>query len=39
MHDTLGTIIHCKLARNCDIESRDKWYKHEPESVLDNENY
>ena len=23
----------------CNFEARDKWYKHEPESVLENEGY
>ena len=31
--------IHCKLARKCNIKARDKWYEHEPESVLENEDY
>ena len=26
-----------KLARKCNFESGDKWYKHEPDSVLENE--
>ena len=28
-----------KLARECNFESGDKWYEHEPESVLENEEY
>ena len=31
--------IHCKLARKCNIKARDKWYEHEPESVLESEDY
>ena len=38
-HDNLGKIVHWKLARNCTFEAGDKWYEHEPESVLDNEDY
>ena len=34
-HDNLGKIVHRKLAR----EAGDKWYEHEPESVLENEDY
>ena len=34
-HDSLGKILHWKLARN--FEAGDKWYEHEPESVLENE--
>ena len=36
-HDNLGKIIHWKLARKCNFEAGDKWYEHEPESVLENE--
>ena len=28
-----------KLARKCNFEAGDKWYEHEPESVLENEDY
>ena len=38
-HDNLGKIVHWKLARKCNFEARDKWYEHEPESVLENEDY
>ena len=38
-HDNLGKIIHWKLHRKCNFEARDKWYEHEPESVLENEDY
>ena len=38
-HDNLGKILHWKLARKCNFESGDKWYEHEPESVLGNEDY
>ena len=36
-HDNLGKIVHWKLARKCNSEAGDKWYEHEPESVLENE--
>ena len=32
-------IVHSKLARKCNFEGSDKWYEHEPESVLENEYY
>ena len=32
-------IVHWKLARKCNFEAGDKWYEHEPESVLENEDY
>ena len=35
----LGKILHWKLARKCNFEAGDKWYEHEPESVLENEDY
>ena len=38
-HDNLGKIAQWKLARKCDFEGGDKWYEHEPESVLENEDY
>ena len=31
--------MHWKLPRKCNFEARDKWYDHEPESVLENEDY
>ena len=39
INSTLGKIVHWKLARKCNFEAGDKWYEHEPESVLENENY
>ena len=38
-HDNLGKIVHWKLARKCYFEAGDKWYEHEPERVLENEDY
>ena len=38
-HDNLGKIVNWKLARKCNFETGDKWYEHEPESVLENEDY
>ena len=38
-HDNLGKIVHWKLARKCNFEAGDKWYEHEPESVLESETY
>ena len=35
--NNLGKIVHWKLARKCHFEAGDKWYEHEPESVLENE--
>ena len=37
--DNLGKIVHWKLARMCYFEGGYKWYEHEPESVLENEDY
>ena len=37
--DNLGKIVHWKFARKCNFEGADKWYEHEPESVLENEDY
>ena len=38
-HDNLGKMVLWKLARKCNFEAGDKWYEHEPESVLQNEGY
>ena len=38
-HDNLGKIVQWKLARKCNFEAGDKWYEHEPESVLEIEDY
>ena len=38
-HDNLGKIVYWKLARKCKFEAGDKWYEHEPESVLETEDY
>ena len=38
-HDNVGKIVHWKLGRKCNFEAEDKWYEHEPESVLENEDY
>ena len=38
-YDNLGKIVPWKLARESNFEAGDKWYEHEPESVLDNEDY
>ena len=38
-HDNLGKIVHWKVARKCNFEAGNKWYEHEPESVLENEDY
>ena len=38
-HDNLGKIVHWKLAKKCNFEAEDKWYEHEPENLLENEDY
>ena len=38
-HDNLGKTAHWELARKFNFEAGDKWYEHEPESVLENEDY
>ena len=38
-HYGSNKIVHCNLARNCNLEVGDKWYEHEPKSVLENEDY
>ena len=38
-HHNLGKVVQWKLVRKCNFEAADKWYEHEPESVLENEDY
>ena len=38
-HDNLGKIVHWKLDRKCNFEAGHKWYEHEAEIVLENEDY
>ena len=38
-HDNLEKMVHWKLARKCNFEAVNKWYEHEPERVLENEDY
>ena len=38
-HDNVARAIHWDLSGNCGFDQNDKWYKHVPESVLENENY
>ena len=38
-YDNVGKIVHWKLARKCNFEAGDKWYEHESESFLENEDY
>ena len=38
-HDKLGKIVNWKLARKGNFEAGDKWKEHQPESVLENEDY
>ena len=35
----MGKIVHWKHDRKCNFEAGNKWYEHEPESVLENEDY
>ena len=38
-HDDLEKTVYWKLARKCNFEAGNKWYEHEPERVLENEDY
>ena len=35
----MAKAIHWDLSGKCGFDRNDKWYKHVPESVLENENY
>ena len=39
MYDNLGKIVHWNFVRKCNFEDGDKWYEHEPGSILENEDY
>ena len=38
-HYNLGKIVHWKRARKSNFEAGDKWYEHESEIALGNEDY
>ena len=38
-YDNLRKIVHWKFVRKCNFEAGDKWYEHEPENFLENEDY
>ena len=38
-HDNQGKVVYWKLTRKCNFEAGDKWYEHEPERILENEDY
>ena len=38
-HDNLGKVVPWKLASKCNFEAGSKWHEHEPESILENEDY
>ena len=33
----MGKIVYWKLSIKCNFEAGDKWYEHESENVLENE--
>ena len=35
----IGKLVHWKLTRNSNFEAGDKWYEHEPQSVLESKDY
>ena len=36
-HDWVGKVIHGELCKKLRFDHTNKWYMHEPESVLENE--
>ena len=38
-HDNRGKAVHWKVVRKCNFEAGGKWYEHEPETALENEDY
>lgn len=37
-HDNVARMIHYELCKKYDLEHQDKWYKHQPEAITENEN-
>ena len=38
-HDNVGRLLHWKLCGKLLFENGEKWYEHEPDTVLENESY
>ena len=38
-HDQVGRAVHWELCKQLHLEHTDKWYKHKPATVLENENH
>ena len=36
-HDKVGQVIHWKLCQKFNIPCKDKWYDHDPEGVIEND--
>lgn len=36
-HDKIGQVIHWKLCQKYNIPCKDKWYDHDPEGVIEND--
>ena len=36
-HDWVGKVIHWELCKELKFDHTNKWYKHKPESILENE--
>ena len=36
-HDNVARIVHWKLCRKYNLKRCEKWYKHAPEGVIENE--
>ena len=38
-HDWIGRKIHWEVCRKYGLDTKDRWYEHEPQSVCENEEY
>ena len=38
-HDWVGKVIHWELCKKFNFDCANKWYMHNPESVLENETH
>ena len=39
INDWIGRKIHWEVCRKYGLDTKDRWYEHEPQAVCENENY
>ena len=38
-HDCVGKVIHCEMCKKFKFDHTNKWYMHNPTSVLENDTH